>query len=204
MAGLAGLTTAHNIRPTPGSITMTNLPIRKIVTDVEEVGTEHRAPVDPPVRRAWAAAVLANPCKGLGDLAPLMDIGAELGNMLGKRALDALGCKPGDPVAYGKCAIVGANGALEHAAAVMRPKLGRPLRNLIQQGKALTPSAAKRGAPGARIDIPSHGANNEWAFEFVLLDAIAASVPDAPLPDEIVVFVALSHGGRPATRIGRQ
>lgn len=181
---------------------MTNSRIRKIVSYTEEVSTEHGSPVDPPVRRAWAAAVLANPSKGLDDLAELTEIGAELGDMLGRRALDALGCKPGDPVAYGKCAIVGANGALEHAAAVLHPKLGRPLRSLIQQGKALIPSTAKRGAPGTRIDIPLHGADNEW--DFVLLDAIEASVPDAPLPDEIVVFVALSHGGRPAARIGRQ
>lgn len=181
---------------------MIDLGIRKIVTYVEEVGTEYGALVDPPVRRAWAAAVLANPCRGLDGLESLIEIGAELGSMLGRCAFEALGCKPGAPLAYGKGAIVGANGALEHAAAVMHPKLGSPLRNLIQQGKAIIPSAAKRGGPGARIDIPLHGADNEW--DFLLLDAIEAGVPDAPLPYEIVVFVALSLGGRPAARIGRQ
>src|SRR5690606_24998378 len=100
-----------------------------------------------------------------------------------------------------KGAIVGTNGALEHAAAVLHPKLGAPLRLLIKQGKALIPSVIKRGAPGARIDIPLHGTDDEW--DFIKLDALEAMVPDAPLPDEIVVIVALSYGGRPAAVIGR-
>lgn len=174
--------------------------IKRIVTYKEDVLSENATPIDGGVRRAWAAAVIANPARGLNDMSALTDLGAELGEQLGGLLLSALAPQPGQPLAYGKSALVGSAGLLEHGAAVLHPKLGKPLRALIGQGKAIIPSSVKQSAIGASIDIPLHAADNEW--DFSMLDSITACVPNAPLPEELVVFVALSCGGRPAARIG--
>ena len=105
--------------------------IRKLVTVVEETVTEMDRKIDPPTRKAAAVAVIKNPFSGryVEDLTPLMDIGAELGGMLGQKCLDALGIGPEGAESYAKACIVGLNGELEHAAAVLHPKLGKPFRD---------------------------------------------------------------------------
>jgi Amino acid synthesis len=176
--------------------------IRKLVTFVEETRREMDRDVNPPVRRAAAVAVIANPFSGrfVEDLSDLIDIGEELGGLLSERAVAALGI-PGERVeSYGKAAAVGENGELEHAAAILHPKLGAPFRKTLGKGAALIPSSKKRGGPGVPIDIPL--GHKDAAFVRSHFDGMEVRVNDAPRADEIVVAVAVTDGGRPFPRIG--
>ena len=130
--------------------------IRKLVVQIDETRTEMGRPVDPPTRRAVAMAVIANPYAGRysENLDDLVAIGEELGGLLGERCVQALGIAPAQAHSYGKAAIVGDGGELEHAAAILHPKLGAPLRLAVQKGAALVPSAKKMGGMGAAIDVP--------------------------------------------------
>ncbi len=175
--------------------------IRKIVVTVEETCRELDREIAPPSRKAVACAVINNPCAGTAglDLEPLLVIGSELGKLLGERAVAALGVTPDEIASYGKSAIVGQNGELEHAAALLHPTLGKPLREAVKEGKAIIPSSKKRGGPGTEIDVPLHNKNNEWNFDY--FDAAQARVSDAPGADEIVVAIAVTDGGRVLARI---
>lgn len=176
--------------------------IRKLVVSVDETRTEMGRPVDPPVRRAVAMAVIANPYAGRwsDSLDELVAIGEELGGLLGRRCVEALGIPPGQAHSYGKAAIVGERGELEHAAAILHPKLGAPLRVAVEKGAALVPSSKKMGTLGTAIDVPL--GHKDAAYVRSHFDAIEARVPDAPRADEIVVAVAVTDGGRPHPRIG--
>jgi hypothetical protein len=172
--------------------------IRKLVVSVEETRREADRAV-PPIRRAIAAAVIANPyaARWADDLAALVEIGAELGALLTDHALKALAA----PVqGYGKAAIVGEDGELEHAAAILHPKFGAPVRAAIGGGLALIPSAKKRGGMGCAIDIPL--GHKDAAYVRSHFDAIECRITDAPRRDEILVALALADGGRPLPRIG--
>lgn len=173
--------------------------VRKTAVYIETVRSERGITLAAEVRRGFAASVIANPCMPGEDLHCAMEAGADLGHVLTRQLLDALGWQVGTPLAYGKAAIVGASGSTEHAAAILHPRMGKPLRALTGQGKAIIPSTVKRGAPGTCVDIPLHKADDEW--DFAVLDAIEAHVADAPLPGEIVIFVALAIGGRPGAVI---
>lgn len=173
--------------------------IRKLVTIAEEIHAEGGRETARPIRRVAAVAVIANPCAGRfeGDLSPLVRAGEELGALLGKRAVEALGA----PVqSYGKAAIVGLEGELEHAAALLHPTLGTPFRAAVGGGKAIIPSAKKAGVAGTAIDVPLH--YKDAAFVRSHFDAMEVRVPDAPRPDEIVVALAVTDGGRPHPRVG--
>jgi hypothetical protein len=176
--------------------------IRKLLTIVEETHTEGGRPVTPPTRKAAAIAVIANPFAGrfVADLDELVQAGAMLGGLLGERAVRALGIAPDAAQGYGKAAIVGADGELEHAAAILHPKLGAPLRAAVERGAALVPSAKKRGGMGAAIDVPL--GHKDAAYVRSHFDAMEISVPDAPRADEIVVAVVVTDSGRPHPRIG--
>ena len=130
--------------------------IRKIVTVVEETLMEGGRNVSPPTRRAAAIAVIENPFAGryIEDLAPLIAIGEELGELLASKAVAALGIEGSRAQSYGKAAAVGENGELEHAAAILHPKLGAPVRKVLGKGAALIPSSKKRGGMGVSLDIP--------------------------------------------------
>lgn len=130
--------------------------IRKLVVQVDETRIEMGQPVAPPTRRALAMAVIENPCAGcyVENLDELIAIGEELGGLLGDRCVQALGIKPGQAQSYGKAAIVGEAGELEHAAAILHPKLGAPFRAAVEKGAALVPSSKKRGGMGTGIDVP--------------------------------------------------
>lgn len=173
--------------------------IRKIVVVVEEILTDGGRELRRPLRKAAAVAVIENPFAGrfVEDLAPLVDAGEELGALLAKKATEALGA-PAE--SYGKAAIVGEAGEYEHAAALLHPKLGAPLRTAVGGGKAIIPSAKKLGGPGTTIDVPLH--YKDAAFVRTHYDAIEVRVPDAPRAGEIVLAVALTSGGRPHPRIG--
>ena len=113
--------------------------IRKLIVQVDETRFEMGRPVEPPTRKALAMAVIDNPCAGryVENLDELIAIGEELGGLLGSKCVQALGIAPGQAHSYGKAAIVGEAGELEHAAAILHPKLGAPLRQAVEKGAAL-------------------------------------------------------------------
>ena len=176
--------------------------IRKLIVQVDETRVEMGQAIDPPTRRAVAMAVIANPYAGRysENLDELIAIGEELGGMLGERCVAALGIEPAQAQSYGKAAIVGEGGELEHAAAILHPKLGAPLRKAVQKGAALVPSAKKMGAIGAAIDVPL--GHKDAAFVRSHFDAVEVRLSDAPRADEILVAVAVTDSGRPLPRIG--
>ncbi|RZI94185.1 MAG: amino acid synthesis family protein [Variovorax sp.] len=176
--------------------------IRKLVVQVDETRIEMGRAITPPTRRAVATAVIENPFAGRysENLDELIVIGEELGALLGQKAVAALGIAPGEAQSYGKAAIVGEAGELEHAAAILHPKLGAPLRVAVEKGAALVPSSKKRGTLGTAIDVPL--GHKDAAFVRSHFDAIEARVSDAPRANEIVVAVAVTDSGRPLPRIG--
>lgn len=176
--------------------------IRKIMTVVEEVHTEMGRTISPPTRRAAAVAVIENPFSGryVDDLEDLMAMGAELGGLLGERAVAALGVSPEEIESYGKSALVGENGELEHAAAILHPRLGKPLRKAVKHGAALVPSSKKRGGMGQPLDIPL--GHKDAAYVRSHFDGMEVSINDAPRADEIMVAVAVADSGRPLPRVG--
>ncbi len=176
--------------------------IRKIVTFVEETSTEMGQKVDPPARRAAAVAVIENPFAGkyVDDLTELMAIGEELGELLTERAVAALGIAGPSAESYGKAAAVGENGELEHAAAVLHPKLGTPVRRVLGKGAALIPSSKKRGGLGVALDIPL--GHKDAAYVRSHFDGMEVRISDAPRADEIMVAIAITESGRPLPRVG--
>jgi Amino acid synthesis len=176
--------------------------IRKLVVTVEETHSEMQQKLAKPTRRALAMAVIDNPFAGRyqQDLSALMTIGEELGALLGSRCVSALGIVPSAAHSYGKAAIVGEAGELEHAAAILHPRLGAPLRLAVEKGAALVPSAKKLGGMGTAIDVPL--GHKDAAFVRSHFDAMEARVQDAPRANEIVVCVVVTDSGRPLPRIG--
>jgi hypothetical protein len=176
--------------------------IRKIVTVVEETQREMGRPVQPPTRRAAAIAVIENPFAGryVEDLGALIAIGEELGELLAARAVAALGIEGPNAQSYGKAAAVGENGELEHAAAILHPKLGAPVRKALGKGAALIPSSKKRGGPGVALDVPL--GHKDAAFVRSHFDGMEVRIADAPRADEIMVAVAITDSGRPHPRVG--
>ena len=176
--------------------------IRKIIVQTDEVRVEMGRDVQPPVRKALAIAVIENPCAGryVENLDELIAIGEELGGLLGARCVKALGIEPGQAQSYGKAAIVGEAGELEHAAAILHPKLGAPLRVAVEKGAALVPSSKKMGGLGTAIDVPL--GHKDAAYVRSHFDAMEARVADAPRANEIVVAVVVTDSGRPLPRVG--
>ena len=176
--------------------------IRKLVTVVEETRVEAGRQVHPATRRAAVLAVLKNPFAGryVEDLTELVEAGEQLGGLLGRKAVEALGILPEQVESYGKGAIVGTRGELEHAAALLHPKLGTPFREAVGGGKAIIPSAKKMGTPGTELDVPLH--YKDAAFVRTHFDAMAVRVQDAPRGDEIVVALVVTDSGRPHPRVG--
>ena len=176
--------------------------IRKVVIVVEETRMEAGRDVSPPTRRAAAIAVIENPFAGkyVEDLSPLIAIGEELGDLLTKRAVAALGIDGSKAQSYGKAAAVGENGELEHAAAILHPKMGTPVRKVLSKGAALIPSSKKRGGLGTVLDIPL--GHKDAAFVRSHFDGMEVQINDAPRANEIMVAVAVTDSGRPLPRVG--
>ncbi|MCX8997976.1 amino acid synthesis family protein [Rhizobiaceae bacterium BDR2-2] len=176
--------------------------IRKIAVFVEETRSEMGRPVSPPIRKAAACAVLRNPFAGAyaDDLSPLIDIGAEMGGLLGRKCMEALGIEPAEAESYGKAALVGEAGELEHAAAVLHPALGKPLRVAVGGGAAIIPSSKAIGGPGDIVDIPL--GYKDSAYVRSHFDGMRIRLNDAPRAGEIVIAVAVTTGGRPLPRVG--
>jgi hypothetical protein len=176
--------------------------IRKIAVWVEETHREIGQVISPATRKAVAVAVIKNPFAGsyTDDLTPLMDIGGELGGLLGDKCVAALGIEPAQAESYGKAAMVGEAGELEHAAAILHPKLGAPLRVAVEKGAALVPSSKKMGGPGQVLDVPL--GHKDAAYVRSHFDGIEVRLNDAPRADEIMVAVAVTDSGRPLPRVG--
>ena len=176
--------------------------IRKIAVNIEETHQEMGKSISPATRKAVAVAVIENPFAGtyVEDLSDLMEIGAELGALLGRKCIEALGISPSEAESYGKSAMVGENGELEHAAAILHPKLGAPLRKEVEKGAALVPSSKKMGGPGQVLDVPL--GYKDAAYVRSHFDGIEVRLNDAPRANEIMVAVAVTDSGRPLPRVG--
>ena len=176
--------------------------IRKIAVNIEETHQEMGKSISPATRKAVAVAVIENPFAGtyVEDLSDLMEIGAELGALLGRKCIEALVISPSEAESYGKSAMVGENGELEHAAAILHPKLGAPLRKEVEKGAALVPSSKKMGGPGQVLDVPL--GHKDAAYVRSHFDGIEVRLNDAPRANEIMVAVAVTDSGRPLPRVG--
>lgn len=181
---------------------MTDPTVRKFVTLLEETQMDAGQKLESPTRKVVVAAVVANPHAGkyAEDLSGLFALGERLGEDLAQRGLAALGIEGAQVHSFGKAAMVGEDGELEHAAAVLHPKLGAGLRRAIGGGKALVPSSTKMGSLGQVLDVPL--GHKDAAYVRSHFDAIEVSVSDAPRRGEILVAVALTDSGRPLPRVG--
>jgi Amino acid synthesis len=174
--------------------------VRKICLTKETILSDAGKPVAQPITRAIAAIVVDNPFAGrfVDDLSPMFAKGAELGEMVMKD-LVALLLNP--PVSYGKAAIVGMGGEIEHGAALLHPQLGKPIRDAVGGGEAIICSNVKIGAPGTSIDVPLAHKDNIWSFDH--LDTVTVSLADAPKSGEVVMVIAIADAGRPHSRVGK-
>ncbi len=175
--------------------------VRKYVATVEETLHDSGPALNRPVTKAVVGGVIANPYAGrhVADIQPMMKALEPLAVELTERVMKALGAKGSELEAYGKGAIVGLNGELEHAALWHQPS-GFGIRHAMGGAKSIVPSTVKVAAAGARIDIPLHHVTAAYVRSH--FDAIEFCVPDGPKPDEIVFIVAASIGGRPHARVG--
>lgn len=174
--------------------------IRKIVTAIEDVLSEEGREAAQPLRKLAVTAVCSNPCAGryVEDLSALIDGSGAVGTKIGSIAADLL--KGFGITSYGKGAVVGLNGVVEHAEAVLTTVFGDTMRIAAGGGKAWICHMAKRGAPGAIIDIPL--AHKDALTVRSHYDAMTIMIPDAPLPDEIAITCVFCSGGRLNHRIG--
>lgn len=176
--------------------------IRKIVISVEDTHTEIGKAINPPTRKSVAVAVIENPYAGnyQEDLSELINYGEQLGKLLGDKAVEALAVDPAQIESYGKAAMVGSHGELEHAAAILHPALGAPLRKSVDKGAALVPSNKKMGSCGQSLDVPL--GHKDAAYVRSHFDGIEVRLNDAPRSNEILVAVAVTDSGRPLPRVG--
>lgn len=182
---------------------MEDLEIRRIVTYKEDRYTENGRTVTPTTRLVAVIAVIKNPWYGRGfveNLQPEIDRFAPvLGTLLSERAIEELGGVDGLE-AFGKAAMVGVDGEIEHAAGLVHTlKFGNPYRELTGATRLLN-STDKRGGPGAGIDIPLRHITRDDARDHY--QNFEVRIPDAPRGDEILICLAASTGGRPHPRIG--
>lgn len=173
--------------------------IRRTLVAAETTYSEGGRSLAAPITKVAVAGVVVNPYAGeyREDLSPIYESAEQLGRELADIAVRYLN---GPPHSYGKAAIVGLGGELEHAAAALHPTLGRPLRAATGGGAAIIPSTKKVGPAGTAIDVPLH--YKDAAYVRTHFDAMEVRVPGAPRDDEIVVIVAVTDGGRPHPRVG--
>jgi hypothetical protein len=174
--------------------------LRKISFTKETIFSDADRAAAQPITRAVGIAVIANPFAGRyeEDISALFAQGAELGALMMKDLVPLL---PRPAVIYGKAAIVGVDGEIEHGAAVLHPRLGAPMRQAIGGGEAIICSNVKIGVPGTSIDVPLAHKDNIWSFDH--LDTITVSAGDAPRPREIAAVIVIADGGRPHPRVGK-
>lgn len=176
-----------------------NLPVRKLLTVREETRTEAGRSDGVPLVKAAALAVVANPYAGrsfASDLGRLIDGRRELGHLLGQAALEALGT---EAQSYGKAALVGLDGEIEHAVATKTGEFGEAIRETVG-GSQWVSSVSKRCAPGTPVDVPLACKDEVWVRSHY--DTFTVAVADAPLPGEVVVVLAVASRGRLHARVG--
>lgn len=175
--------------------------IRKIVTTTEEIRHEGGPPPATPRRRGATTVVMKNPYAGryVEDILPMMEALEPVGLDMAQQLIDALG---GDPLAidgFGKGAIVGEAGELEHGALWHVPG-GYAMRELLGDARAIVPSTKKVGAMGAALDVPITHINASYVRGH--FDAMAVTVADAPRSDEMALILVMSIGARVHDRVG--
>ena len=174
--------------------------VRKYVLFEEQVVRESGVAVEPALRRVVVGAVAANPLAGepgRTDVAPLVEISEVLGEVLTRRALERIG-EPSSIRAYGKAALIGMNGDLEHGAALIHPRLGMAMRATLRRGRVLIPGNAKVGVAGSPIDLAFGPLDEAWDLDAA--DTLTVSVADAPRPNEVLLLVGYTTGPRPNAR----
>lgn len=174
--------------------------LRQISVVVQDILSEGGRELSSPTRSVDACGVLHNPLAGKAptdDFSEVVDISVEAGEILTKRALDAL--EDMNPRGYGKGVIVGSAGDLEHGAAMIHVRVGLPMRQQAGGGPALIPGNAKVGTMGSSIDIIFGGMEDSWDYD--AMDTLTIAIPDAPKPDEILLVIAFLGGTRPNARI---
>ena len=197
--------------------------IRRVFTQVEDIFHEFGPLAATPLRRGAIGAVLSNPFAGryVEDIVPMMGALQPVGIAMAQRLREAMDVPVERIESYGKGAIIGANGELEHGALwhvpggyAMRELLGwKGDRNAYAQGKgsapstgqpgnalAIVPSTKKVGGPGATLDVPLTHINAAYVRSH--FDAIEVRVAGSPLPDEIVFILVMSTGARVHARVG--
>ena len=173
---------------------------RKIAVLREVVEAEMGVTLEHPIVRVAGLAVVTNPLAGRyeRDLSAMFPIGRAVGERLMPELVPLL---RGPTVSYGKAALVGIAGEMEHGGACVHPMLGKPMRAAIGGGKAVIPSNVKVGSVGATLDVPLGHKDEPWSFDH--FDTMTVMLADAPRPDEILVVVALADGGRALPRCGQ-
>jgi hypothetical protein len=180
---------------------MPEIEIRKVLTVVEEIRHEGGPPPKVPQRRAAVLAVIRNPYAGRyeADIMPMMDALKPLGLDMARRLVDALGGDHKVVEGYGKGAIVGSGGELEHGALWHVPG-GYAMRELLGGAKAIVPSAKKVGPPGARLDVPVTHIDASYVRSH--FDAMEVGLADAPQRDEMMLVLVMTTGARVHERVG--
>ena len=173
--------------------------VRRLLTTREVITAEMGQALGKPIVRATGIAIVANPFAGrfADDLSALFATGREIGERLSRELSDLL---DGPAVAYGKGAMVGTAGEIEHGGACIHPMLGKPMRQAIGGGDAVIPSNVKVVAPGSTLDVPLGHKDNVWSFDH--FDTTTVFLSDGPRADEIAVILAFADGGRPLPRCG--
>jgi hypothetical protein len=180
---------------------MPELKVRKHLVAVEEIFHEGGPVASLPQRRASALTVIANPFAGAyhADIQFFMDVLKPLGLDMARRLIAALGGDAKAIEGYGKAAIVGSAGELEHGALWHVPG-GYAMRELLGDAKAIVPSTKKVGGPGTRIDVPVTHINASYVRSH--FDAMEVGVADAPRADELALILVMTTGPRIHARVG--
>lgn len=172
---------------------------RRLIVTRDLIRSEMGQALPKPITRVSGVALITNPYAGrfANDLGELFEAGRQIGEELSGELSNLL---DGPAVAYGKGAVVGLSGELEHGGACIHPMLGKPMRAAIGGGQAVIPSNVKIGGPGCTLDLPLGHTDNVWSFDH--FDTVTVLVADGPRPDEIAVVLAFADGGRPIPRCG--
>ena len=174
--------------------------VRKLVLSVEDVWHDGGPRNTSPLQRGSIAAILHNPYAGeyVAEIQPMMEALKPLGREMAQRLIAALG-GPKAIEGYGKGALIGLDGELEHGALWHVPG-GYGMRDLLEGSHAIVPSTTKIGAAGATIDIPIH--HRVAAYVRSHFDSLEVRVADGPRADEMLLVLAMTTGARPHARVG--
>ena len=180
---------------------MLEVELRKRVIVVEEIFHEGGPMATKPLRRGAALVVIRNPFAGkyVDAIAGFMEDLNPLGLEMAKTLVAVLGGDPKAIEGYGKGAIVGQAGELEHGALWHVPG-GYAMREVLGGAKAIVASTKKVGGPGARLDVPITHVNASYVRSH--FDAMEVGIPDAPRADEVLLALVMTTGARVHARVG--